>query len=93
MTSDDDNHRLILEAGLEWGLSAAEATLSSIDEARPEQGIQPYLIDLDRIVAHRAASLVDEGLDVRLAALWEHSAREVIGECLAAHDAGNRAAA
>lgn len=90
---EDEHHRLMVDAGLEWGLSAAEATLRSIDRARPEHGIQPFLMDLDRLVADRAASLLGEGLAPDLAALWERSAREVIGARLAAHDALDHASA
>lgn len=85
--SEDATIRMMREAAIEWGWSAAQTTLSSIDNACPAAGVQPYLLDLDRVVADRAASLLEEGLDEALADVWESTARETISACLAVHDA------
>lgn len=83
----DEHYDLMRDVGYEWGVSAADATLSSIEAAKPEEPVQPYLFALDRAVAERAASLLDEGVGEALAAVWEQTARDAIGERLGDHDA------
>ena len=83
---NDKDHRLLREAGEEWGLSAAVTTLAAIDGACPTHGFHPYLVELDRTVSERAQWLLDEGIEATLAEMWERTAREAISAVLAVHD-------
>jgi hypothetical protein len=86
MSEEDRHYRTMRELGAEWGASAAVATLARIEAAAEDAHPMRFLLDLDREVRERAASLVVQGLDEVLAGAWEEAARDAIEAWLAGHD-------